>query len=301
MGDWLLTLDGGATNCRAVLYQGDTVVARASGPAANAWWGVEETVQSIHSTWEAVAAQAGLSTRPEDHQVQLVAGLAGAELHSLRRALIAHLPGFQDIRILTDGYAALIGAGEGQPCTLMIVGTGSVVHRLEANGLSRIAGGWGMIAGDRGSAAWIGLETVRRWLQWEDGSRSPDGSSPLREQLNHLIGTSREARLAWLKAAKPADYGALSRWVVEAAAQGDPFSERLMQRATEEVADSLYTLLDEDAPGWVFLAGGLAETFQQRLERHHNLTVSRPRQDANYGCFLVGRGRAPEERRADDA
>ena len=71
-----------------------------------------------------------------------------------------------------------------------------------------------------------------------------------------------------------------------------------MRRATDEVADSLQTLIQDDDRGLVFLAGGLAETFQDRLQRHHGFLVSRPKQDANYGCYLVGRQQAPDERRA---
>ncbi|MGA1599050.1 MAG: BadF/BadG/BcrA/BcrD ATPase family protein [bacterium] len=296
--EWVLTVDGGATNCRGVMYRNGEIVARASGPAANAWWGVEDTMNSLQSVWRSVAQALGLPEDPQTSQIRLVAGLAGAELSRIRKALLEQLAGFRQPRILTDGYAALVGAGEGAPGTLMIIGTGSVVHRLYPDGSSRISGGWGMIAGDRGSAAWVGLETIRRWLQWEDGSRSPHASSSLRERLNAHIGTGREVKLSWLKNARPADYGSLAPWVVEAAAEGDAFSRDLLDRATQEISDSLLTLVDPDDPGDIYLAGGMADTFRPLLEEQYGLRTLTPRRDANHGCFLVGSGQAPAEHRA---
>jgi glucosamine kinase len=70
---------------------------------------------------------------------------------------------------MSNGCAALIGAGSGAPCSLIIVGTGMAGHRLYAHGLSMQRDGWGSIAGDRGSGSWIDQKTLRHWLAALDG------------------------------------------------------------------------------------------------------------------------------------
>ena len=67
--------------------------------------------------------------------VTFAIGAAGTYLHG-RAAFLAACPPFARVCAMSDGYAALIGAGLGAPCSLIIVGTGVAGHRLYANGLS---------------------------------------------------------------------------------------------------------------------------------------------------------------------
>ena len=78
---------------------------------------------------------------------------------------------------MSDGYAALIGAGAGAPCSLLIIGTGIAGHRLYANGWSIQRDAWGWIAGDRGSGSWIGQKALRHFFAALDGVVPQDGLS----------------------------------------------------------------------------------------------------------------------------
>ena len=84
----------------------------------------------------------------------------GSSLRSARRVhidggkdFLAACPPFARSCSMSDGYAALIGAGSGAPCSLLIMGTGIAGHRLFANGWSIQRDAWGWIAGDRGSGS----------------------------------------------------------------------------------------------------------------------------------------------------
>src|SRR5262249_7281093 len=52
------------------------------------------------------------------------------------------------------------GGLAGQPGVVLIGGTGSVAYGRNAAGCAARAGGWGYLAGDEGSAYWIGRESL---------------------------------------------------------------------------------------------------------------------------------------------
>ena len=104
--------------------------------------------------------------------VVLSIGAAGLYVPSARARFLAAIPQFAETITLSDGYAALIGAGGGNPCGLIAVGTGVAGHRLWPNGWSARRDAWGWIGGDRGSGAWLGRKALRHTLMVIDGIRA---------------------------------------------------------------------------------------------------------------------------------
>lgn len=77
--------------------------------------------------------------------------------------------------VLSDATAAHLGALDGGPGTILIVGTGAVAFRFERDpqqggtGVLHRGDGWGPLLGDRGSGRWIGQQGLAAALEAYDG------------------------------------------------------------------------------------------------------------------------------------
>jgi glucosamine kinase len=192
---------------------------------------------------------------------------------------------------MSDGYAALIGAGSGAPCSLIIIGTGVAGHRLYSNGLSIQRDAWGWIAGDRGSGSWIGQKALRHCLAALDGVAPPDGLSGA---VLAAIGGIEKLRGGWLRDLGPERLGALAPLVLDQADAGDQAALRIRERASEHLAALIGVIASPDAP--LFAAGGLVAPLRTRLAQKTGLPILEPDSDALTGCWLVAMGKVPEER-----
>ena len=192
---------------------------------------------------------------------------------------------------MSDGYAALIGAGLGAPCSLIIIGTGVAGHRLYANGLSIQRDAWGWLAGDRGSGCWIGRKALRHFFAALDGVVPKDGLS---SAVLHAIGGVEKLREGWMKDLGPHRLAALAPLVIEQANAGDETARRIRDRAIEHLAATIGVVAGPDAP--LYAAGGLVPSLRPLLEQKTGLRIFEPNGDALTGCWLVGTGNAPEER-----
>ena len=214
---------------------------------------------------------------------------------SARPRFLAAIPRFLQTIAVSDGYAALIGAGGGKPCGLIIIGTGVAGHRLWSNGLSVQRDGWGWIGGDRGSGAWLGINALRHTLAVVDGIRAEDGLS---ERVLASIGG--RARLAeTVNELSPDRVAALAPIVLAAADAGVSRAAAIRDRAIEHLA-ALALVLDIDEHDTLYVAGGLAANLEPRLAARLCRTVALPANDAMHGCYLLAAGQAPAERIIDE-
>jgi len=139
-------------------------------------------------------------------------GLAGSLEPTRLGQFMAHWPD-QPIAVVTDGYGQLVAATGGVAGACLSVGTGSVVHWLQADGYSGMAGGWGFPAGDLGGGAQLGL----RWVQLELIELDRNGPSAL---LRELVGSTRSAIQQWCASATATEYAALCPSIVAAVDNG---------------------------------------------------------------------------------
>jgi glucosamine kinase len=287
-------VDGGGTWSRAHLLtpEGETLARAEAGPC-NPTSDLEAATASVHALWSQLAEASG-GLEPEDHHLAI--GAAGAMAPAFRQAFLKALPRFKTITVMSDGYAALIGAGGGAPCGLVILGTGAVGHRLLPDGTSLQRDGWGWSGGDRGSGAWIGHRAVRATLQARDGLSA---STTLTRWMEKALGASDAAILGWLAQVGPRRLASLAPLVADSAAAGDRLAAEIIEKAADH-ATALAKSLKVEAGEPLFLAGGLAGILRGRIEARMGRAFDNPRDDAILGAFLVATGAAPLEHRRED-
>jgi glucosamine kinase len=284
-------VDGGGTGSRARLVREDgTRLATAEAGPCNPTNDLQTAATSIAELWARVS-EAADALEPGDHAIAV--GAAGIVSPPVRRAFQERLPAFAETHLMSDGYAALVGAGGGDPCGLVILGTGAVAHRLMTDGTSIQRDGWGWIGGDRGSAAWVGRRAVRLALEARDRQRDP---TTLTQWVEKALGASEAAILDWLAEAGPRRLASLAPLVTDSAAAGDALAAEILDRAGEHAA-ALAAGLGLAAGEPLYLAGGLAETLRGRIEARLGRKFDTPQGDALDGAWRVATGRAPAERR----
>lgn len=223
--------------------------------------------------------------------VTLAIGAAGLYVPGTRAAFLAGCVRFGRSVAMTDGYAALIGAGQGQPSAFVIAGTGVAGHRLYADGRSIQRDAWGWVAGDRGSGAWIGRAGLRHCCAALDGVVPHDALS---RAIFAAIGGPAALEAGWLRDLTPDRLGALTPVVLDQAAAGVAAAMAIRVRAVAHL-NALAAVLDS-ADVSLYVAGGVAEVLRPLLADAIGRPVLQPEADALTGCWLVAGARAPTER-----
>ena len=283
-------IDGGGSKSRGRLVDSrGALLSEATAGPCNPGTHLDKAVQSVGDLWRQCCAGA---RRPPDRFDDVVFSVGAAGIYVDRGAkFLAACPPFARAHVLSDGYAALIGAGDGKPCSLIIIGTGVAGHRLFPNGVSIQRDAWGWIAGDRGSGSWIGQKALRHFFAALDGVVPQD---ELSRAISAEIGGIQGVRAGWMRDLAPFRLAALAPIVLRQADAGDVTSRRILDRAIEHLAALIGVITDRDTA--LYAAGGLVPALRERLAKKAGHLILEPKGDALKGCWLVASGQAPEER-----
>lgn len=179
-----------------------------------------------------------------------------AELESMIQAAFrgARIAVGDDVAI---AFRAAIPDGDG---AVLIAGTGSVAYAEHGERKQRV-GGLGYLAGDEGSAFWIGMQAVKLYGRVLDGRAGRDETTDLVARA--LDAPDRERYIAALydETTKPAKIAALTPSIIAFAGKGNRASTKIVQQAAQELGDLAKSALRAvgllDASPRIALAGGL--------------------------------------------
>ncbi|MCC6314191.1 MAG: hypothetical protein IT337_09250, partial [Thermomicrobiales bacterium] len=162
----LLGIDGGQTSTKSLLAAPDgTILASGKGPASDHFHiegGIERNRRAIHGTTRDALGKAGASA---DDVAAVVLGLTGAPPAGDARKpvyeIIHEIVRPEQITIYPDYITNLTGASSGGAGVVLVAGGGCIGYGVTADGREGIAGGYGFLLGDEGSAFKIGLGAIR--------------------------------------------------------------------------------------------------------------------------------------------
>ena len=267
-GRLLVGVDGGQTATKALVARRDgTVLAAGRGEASDHFHiagGREKNRLAIHGAIESALAAAG--AKPE--QVASVGlGLTGAPaggeqtpaVHDIVREILRP----DRITVAADYVTNLAGASGGEPGVVVVAGGGSIAYGLRPDGREALAGGFGYLLGDEGSAFDIGRRAIAAACRAGDLRGEPTVlGAAVREHFG--IGTMRELpRVVYRAGFSRERISLLAPKVVRAARAGDPVACRIVTTAGEELARTalgvirqLFEFEANDAVD-VYLTGGV--------------------------------------------
>lgn len=278
-----VVVDGGGSGCRLGAFDTHgTLCARATEGPASLSLGEEQTWLHIRRGLSTLADQLG---EPADWLPRrLSLGLAGALQSKRRERFLALVPASIEITLVTDGHAQLLGATGGAPGACLAVGTGSVLHWLDAGGDLGMAGGWGFPMGDEGSGAWLGFQLINAYL-WHRDTRRPGTPVPtLLRTLEERIGREVSDVQAWSTNQRSTEVASLAPLIVSAAQYGDALAHSLLERGAEQ-CERLIAVAPDTLP--IHLVGGLADTYRPRLRASTRARLATPRGDAFSGLHAL--------------
>lgn len=286
-------VDGGASNTRVALFDADgqRLGLTVGGPTsltvrgAEAW---QEILSALENLARAISLEGDYLAN-----THFGIGLAGANNTHQRELFLAAAPAVGALRVSTDAYIAALGAHGGAPGAVVIIGTGSVGYRIEAAGRCRLVGGWGFLAGDEGSGAWIGRQAITQSTMVLDARHSNRATDMHRAVIEHC-GRSRDEMLTWLWGAEPARFAEIAPLVVEYAGRGDRAALAIADEAGREV-DALADALDPGRNVPLALVGGLAEPLNPFLPERLRRWATAAQEEPISGALMLAQGRAPDE------
>jgi glucosamine kinase len=283
---YLIGVDGGGSGTRLVLADtAGRVLARAqAGPsalalgAASAWAAIESAAADAFAQ---VGGTVEAATLPWPSCI-LVCGLAGVNHAAWRQAFVASAPRLRQLVVESDAYTALLGAHQGAPGVVIALGTGSIGAVLNRAGRCETVGGYGFPSSDEASGAWLGLRAMQYAQYALDGRASLDAYAGA--LLDACGAHTRETLIAWLAAARQADYAGLAPTVL--AHRRHPFVLPLLEQAGLEIA-RMIAALDPSASLPVALTGGLALALAEWVPQSHHARLVPAAADSAAGALWL--------------
>jgi N-acetylglucosamine kinase-like BadF-type ATPase len=249
-------VDAGGTATIAAVSDDGAFVREVRGAGANPTTrGVDDAAGVIAQTVRAAlnGAQAGA----------IHVGAAGAGRASVAARLEQQLASAFPAARITVGDDASIALRAGLPegdGAVLIAGTGSVAY-AERDGDARRVGGLGYLAGDEGSAFWIGWQAVKLFGRVLDGRAARDETTDLVARALDASDRDRYLGALYDTPREPATIAALAPIIIAFAGKGNRAATKIVQAAAMELSDLVKAALRGvallDASPRVVLTGGL--------------------------------------------
>ena len=271
MTAYVIGIDGGSTGTRGALSDlSGRVQCFACGEPCNHYEVGAERAQRV--VRDLVAELVDDVDDDSDKVVALCMGLSGVgrtEDKKIFQPMLSDLPGGQKGLVVNDAVIALAGGTLSDIGVLAISGTGSIYFGRDREGKTMRVGGWGTLLGDEASGYYVGLEGLRAVVRSYDGREM---ATVLQERiLAELQLETVEELVRWSLSDErtKAEIARLADLVLTATEEEDAVAYRISQRASDEIALAVHTLvrrleLDERFP--VVLAGGLFRSHRSFFE-----------------------------------
>jgi glucosamine kinase len=274
----LVAVDGGQTATKALIASVDgTVLAAGRGGPSDHFHGPDGIARNRRAIHDAVNTALAAAGAELGEVVSIGLGLTGAPTGGDQAPVVAEivreiLPGAR-ITAVADYVTNLAGASGGEPGVVLIAGGGAIGYGVTADGREALAGGFGYLLGDEGSAFDIGLRAIAAACRAED--LRGEATSLRAVVLEHFdIPSMRTIPRVVYRAGFPRErISLLAPAVADAAETGDTAARRIMATAGEELASTASGVIRQlFRPGdavTVYLTGGVFSAGEPLLGPFH--------------------------------
>jgi N-acetylglucosamine kinase-like BadF-type ATPase len=236
----ILAVDGGQTSTKSLLATADgrVISAGLGGPSDHfhITGGVEKNRAAIHCAVQSALAAAGSDS---SEVAAITLGLTGlppeGEARDVVYEIVREVVRPEQVTLVADYVTNLTGASGGKPGVVLIAGGGAIGYGVTSAGRTAIAGGYGYLLGDEGSAFKIGIAAIRA-ATFANDLRGPQ------TRLNQLvceyfeIDSIRKVTQIVYKAGFSRDrISLLTPIVAQAAAEGDEEARRIIADAGHSI------------------------------------------------------------------
>jgi N-acetylglucosamine kinase-like BadF-type ATPase len=246
---YLIGIDGGGTktDCAVADLSGKIIQQSTGKPSNFMVIGVEEAIENIFALIEE-----NLFALEGDFAdvKQIVIGTAGAGRDE--DALLLE-KGFKDyadqegihfkgVKVLSDAHIALEGAFPASAGCILIAGTGSILFGKDESGTIHHVGGFGRLIGDEGSGYSIGRKALNAVSKASDGRGE---ETLISELLDAKMNSGTSINIINKVYNEKLDVASVAKIVIEAAAEGDPIAEDILDEEADELVLHIRSLLNK--------------------------------------------------------
>lgn len=295
-------LDGGGTKTKCVVVDEKMNVLSelVGGPSNFLVFALDEVTQSLFNLITDSIKQANIDISGVE---SILLGTAGAgrredaerlEKNFMLKANELRIP-IKKFVVESDARVALEGAFSGNPGSIFIAGTGSIMFGKDSDGNIHRVGGFGRILGDEGSGFHIGRSGLTAVAKQFDGrGEKTKLSNLLKNKFN--ISNSKELILAIYK--NNFDTAAVAPLVIQAAEEGDDICTSIIQDEVDELLlhiKSMKKLIQEDKLKISLIGGTIttdnfyARLFKKKVNIMRNVKLSEPEFDPAIGAALMAK------------
>ncbi len=239
MSGAVLLVDGGQSECRTVVVEGDRVRATRTLPGLS-YDGDAGGVATVRRLVSEIAGAIGAAV-PVGGLAEAWLGLSGMPRDEESRAVICRFVmdtlGTGVVAVCSDLVPAYVGALGLGPGGVISVGSGAVALAVSAGGNVAKAGNHGALLGDQGSAYWTGRAGLRAAVRASDSWGEP---TALVEAAHQAYGALASVHGLVRGSANPVNEVArFAPYVCKVADEGDVVATNIVRRAGALLAEML--------------------------------------------------------------
>lgn len=289
MKQWIIGIDAGGSKCSASLFDpSGNEVAQAQTGSSNLFSDFNGAMLSIEQGITQLLSQSvSLETNIQASDCIVSIGAAGAGVTSVQERFKAWRHSFHRTLLFTDLETACFGANEGKDCAFVVLGTGSCIAQYRNNEMQQY-GGQGFLLGDTASGAWLGQKAIRWYLHTLDLSECKSrNETSLFESLFEELGADINLIITEWGKASPKQFASLAPIII-ANLKHSKQADLWLQEACLYLQDIL-TKKAPDLP--IFMGGGLAFAYKDRLQSSLNKPIFNAKQNPKYGAFCLAKAK----------
>ena len=229
-------VDGGGTKTHAIIMDTNQRILGEgfAGPSNPLRVGVTNAAAAVREAIDRACTSAQI--RRKDI-VAAEVGLAGARREELRARMREALSdiGIGEVEVVGDAEIALYGATDGEPGLVVIAGTGSICYGINSRGKRALAGGWGPVAGDEGSGAWMSRCALHALAKAADGRGPATALTEAASAYFHVTEPEDLATAIYAPTMTNERLAGFGKQVIEAAMDQDDVAEKIVTQAGKEL------------------------------------------------------------------
>ena len=301
--NYYIGLDGGGSKTKCVLCDTSLkILSEAKTETSNFLIaGSEKTAFSIIDLIAECCLRKGISV---DAVSGIVLGTTGAgrksDAEKLQDAILT-VADSKNIRINffkveSDARIALEGAFSGNPGSILIAGTGSIMFGKDRNGIIHRVGGLGRLIGDEGSGLTLGKKGLNLLAKYYDGRIK---STKLKSKIENKFRIENQSMIiskVYNEEIKVQDVAPL---VISAADEGDELCYEILDHETDELIvhiNAMNNKLNEEKMRIAFIGGLISNTntYSDLLKKKINLyfpkiIIQRPDFPPEIGAVIMAK------------
>ena len=300
---YFIGIDGGGSKTKCVLCDEsiNILFQTQSGPSNFLTIGTETVSETIVNLISECCSHENIATSQIENIVLGTTG-AGREGDAVRleEAVIAKAKSsnleLNSFKVVSDARIALEGAFAGQPGSILIAGTGSIMFGKDKEGTIQRVGGFGRLIGDEGSGLTLGRKGLNLIAKYYDGRGK---ETILRDKVEKLFAIDDQSQLITKVYGDQFRIQDVAPLVIESAAEGDLLCKEILDDQTNEILLHIMAMqnkLDDEQMKVVFIGGTITNenAYSNMLKEKINTylpktIIQKPEYPPEIGAIIIAK------------